>query len=205
MQIRTPSGRAGRPWLVRRLETARRGADVLDQKRQALLRLERRLSSGADEAASRWEDAAQEADAWLRRARMVGGERAFELACFYSGGPVRATVQWRRSLGVSYPAEAEIEAPPPPDLSALGGGTALVFAAGAHRRAIQAAVEHGAAMLALNRVRRELRSTTRRLRAVERRWIPAHESALAALVLALDESERQESARVRWFIRRQRR
>jgi vacuolar-type H+-ATPase subunit D/Vma8 len=104
-----------------------------------------------------------------------------------------------------YPADVEVEVPPPPDVSALGGGTTLVLAAGAHRQALQAAADHGAAKLALDRVRHELRTTTRRLRAVEKRWIPEHEAALAALELALDEGERQESARVRWFVRIQRR
>ena len=151
-----------------------------------------------------WEQAARDADVWLGRARLVGGERAFELACFYGGGATRVKVRWRRSLGVVYPAEAEVEAPPAADVSALGGGAALVFAVEAHRRALQAAAEHGAVSLALDRVRRELRSTTRRLRAVERRWIPRHESALTALELALDEGERQESARVRWFVQRRR-
>ena len=202
MPVRAPTGRAGRPWLVRRLETARRGADVLDQKRQALLRLERKLASAAEECERRWDEAARAAETWVRRARVVAGERAFELACFYNGGPARPNVSWRRSLGVVYPAEVEVDAPPPPDVSALGGGTALVLAAAAHRQALQAAAEHGAARLALDRVRNELGATTRRLRAVERRWIPAHETALAALELALDEGEREESARVRWFVRR---
>ena len=38
MALRIPPGRAGRIWLVRRLEIARRGAELLDRKRQALLR-----------------------------------------------------------------------------------------------------------------------------------------------------------------------
>ena len=38
MPLRVPPGRAGRLWLVRRLEIARRGVNVLDQKRQALVR-----------------------------------------------------------------------------------------------------------------------------------------------------------------------
>ena len=41
-----------------------------------------------------------------------------------------------------------------------------------------------------------------RLRAVERRWIPEYETALAALELSLDESEREQGTRVRWVLRR---
>ena len=38
MPLRVPPGRAGRPWLLHRLEVARAGADVLEEKRRALLR-----------------------------------------------------------------------------------------------------------------------------------------------------------------------
>ena len=38
MALRIPPGRAGRPWLVAHIEIAARGAEVLEQKRQALQR-----------------------------------------------------------------------------------------------------------------------------------------------------------------------
>lgn len=204
MALRVPTGRAGRPWLARRLEIARRGADVLDQKRQALLRLERRLEGLVSEARAEWEESAREAEHWLERALVVGGPRAFELACFYSREPARVEIEWRRSLGVVYPDDAEVSLAGAPDLSALGGSSALLYAAAAHRRALEAAARHGAVSLAYGRVAAELRATTRRLRAVERRWIPRHEAALAALELALDEGEREDAARLRWVLDRQR-
>jgi V/A-type H+/Na+-transporting ATPase subunit D len=201
MPLRIPSGRAGRPWLVRRLETARRGADVLDQKRRALLRLERTLDDLAAATGDEWNSAARAADTWLRRALVVGGAEAFELACFYSGEP-QVDIRWRKTLGVVYPADAEVILPDAADISSIGGGAALVFAAAAHRRALEAAARHAAAAGALRQVRTELRATIRRLRAVERRWIPGYETALAALELSLDEAEREQGARVRWVVRR---
>ena len=202
MPLRAPSGRAGRPWLVRHLETARRGADVLDQKRRALLRLERRLDDLAAATEDEWNTAARAADTWLRRALVVGGAEAFELACFYSAGEPQVEISWRKTLGVVYPADAEVILPDPADISSIGGGAALVFAAAAHRRALEAAARHAAAACALRQVRTELRATIRRLRAVERRWIPEYETALAALELSLDEAEREQGARVRWVVRR---
>ncbi|HUY70600.1 MAG TPA: V-type ATP synthase subunit D [Gaiellaceae bacterium] len=201
MPLRAPSGRAGRPWLVRRLETARRGADVLDQKRRALLRLERQLGDLAVATGDEWNTAAGAADTWLRRALVVGGEGAFSLACFYSSGEPQVDINWRKTLGVVYPADAEVILPDPANLSSIGGGAALVFAAAAHRRALEAAARHAAASGALRQVEAELRATIRRLRAVERRWIPTYETALAALELSLDESEREQGARVRWVLR----
>ncbi|HTS72322.1 MAG TPA: V-type ATP synthase subunit D [Gaiellaceae bacterium] len=203
MPLRLPTGRAGRPWLVRRLATARRGAEVLDQKRQALLRLERRLAELLSEAEADWLEAAREAETWLARAAVIGGERALELAAFYSREPARIEIAWRRTLGLAYPAEAAVTHAPAPDLSALGGSSALVYAGAAHRSALAAAAAFATTRLAHERAAAELKATTRRLRAVERRWIPRHEEALAALELALDEGEREEAARIRWIARRQ--
>ena len=107
---------------------------------------------------------------------------------------------WRRSLGVAYPSDAEVRIPPTPDLIAPGGSSALPIAASAYGRAVEAGAHFAAARSALDRVEAELASTTRRLRALERRWIPAHEQALAALALELDEIEREDAVRARWFV-----
>jgi vacuolar-type H+-ATPase subunit D/Vma8 len=197
-----PPGRTGRPWLARRLEVARRGADVLEEKRRALIRLERRFAELVGEARTEWEQASQEADLWLGRSLLLGGERALELGAFYSRAAAEVEIDWRRALGVVYPAEVEVRVAKAPDLSALGGSSALVYAAAAHRRALEAAARYGAARLGYERVSAELRATIRRLRAIEQRWIPAHEAALAALELALDEGEREDAARVRWVVER---
>ena len=66
MPLRIPPGRAGRIWLVGRLEVARRGADLLDRKRQALLREQARVRAEADEARRAWHDAVAEAERWTR-------------------------------------------------------------------------------------------------------------------------------------------
>ncbi len=202
MRLRAPPGRAGRPWLVRRLAVARRGAEVLDEKRRGLLRERARLAESVDEAQEAWERAAREAETWLRRALLVSGRRAFELARFYV--PERADVhlEWRRSLGVVYPSSAEVTLPATPDLVAPGGSSALATAAAAYGRAVAAGAHAAALRAAHDRVEAELAATTRRERALERRWIPAHEEALAALALALDETEREDAVRGRWFAER---
>jgi vacuolar-type H+-ATPase subunit D/Vma8 len=106
---------------------------------------------------------------------------------------------WRRWLGVGYPADAEILLPPTPDLIAPGGSSALRYAASGYGRAVEAGARYATARTALDRVDAEIAATTRRLRALERRWIPAYEQASAALVLALDETEREDAVRTRWF------
>lgn len=200
MRLRTPPGRAGKPWLVHRLAVATRGADVLDDKRRGLLRERARLVALVEETNEAWELAVSEAETWLQRAVLISGQRAFELASFHVPGRADVHLTWRRSLGVRYPYDAEVTLPPTPDLVAPGGSSALPLAASAYGRAVEAGARHASARAAHERVEAELVATTRRLRALERRWIPAHEEALAQLELALDETEREDAVRTRWFV-----
>jgi V/A-type H+-transporting ATPase subunit D len=203
MALRPPPGRAGRLWLLRRIDAGGRGGDVLDQKRQALLREEARLRAEAAQAEAEWRERASEAAAWLKRAAVLGGERVLELACFYAGGTAELELRWRNTLGVSHPADAQLSAA---DGKAPFLGTpALIPAAAAHHRALQAAVRFGIARASHERVAAELALTARRLRTIERRWLPDHREALRALELRLDEEEREELARVRWTVGRDRR
>ena len=199
MRLRTPPGRAGRQWLARRLAVADRGARVLADKRRALLREAIRFAALVDETRSTWEQAVAEAETWQRRALLISGQRSLELASFYAGEPAVVRFAWRRSMGAVYPSDAEVHVPPRPDLVAPGGSSALPYAASAYGRAVEAGARYAAARLALERIEAELATTIRRLRALERRWIPAHEQALAALTLALDEGEREDAVRSRWF------
>ena len=202
MRLRTPAGRAGKPWLAHRLAVARRGAEVLDHKLRGLLRERVRLVAIVGETRDAWEQAVREAEQWLERALLISGQRSFELARFHVPEEADVRFGWRRSLGVSYPSEADVRLPPTPDLVAPGGSSALPAAASAYGRAVEAGARYAASKTALERVEAELAATTRRLRALERRWIPAHEDALAALVLALDETEREDALRGRWFVER---
>jgi V/A-type H+-transporting ATPase subunit D len=189
MKVRHPPGRAGRPWLAHRLEVARRGAALLQERA--------RLAPLLAQARNEWEQRAREAETWLTRAAMLGGERPLE---HVGATPVRlaqVTVSRRTILGVSAPADAQLQMPSDRELLPAGASAALLCAAAAHRRALEAAVQVGVLESAFERIQLNLRATTQRRIAIERRWIPAHERALADLELGLDEVEREDSARVR--------
>jgi V/A-type H+-transporting ATPase subunit D len=196
--VRHPPGRAGRPWLAHRLAVARRGAGVLDEKHRALLRERSRLEPLAERAAGEWRARAAAAQRQLTRALVLGGERQLEAAA--AGGPEAAevSVRWRTIFGVACPEGAAVASHADPLLSARGGSAALLAAAEAHRRALEAAAALAVAEGALRRIDEELRTTSLRRNAVERRWIPAHEAALTALDVALEEGEREDGMRVRW-------
>ena len=201
MRIRPPAGRAGRLWLVRRLAVARRGEDVLEQKRRALLHRLDQLEAQLEEARGDWRREATAAETWWQRAAVLSGERPLELARALQRGEAEVRLVWRNTLGVVHPDAADV-ALPAGELFPAGGSAALAYAAQAHGRALEAAARLGAVQTAHRRAADELRSTTQRLRAIERRWIPEHERALAGLELALDEADREDAARVRWFVAR---
>lgn len=198
MKVRHPPGRAGRPWLQHRLELARRGAELLDEKFRALTRERQRLEPLVVDARSEWHRRAQEAGRWLTRALVLGGERQLSIVRPPAAAPADVEVHWRTILGVRLPTDARISTRPDPELSARGANAALLVAADAHRRALEAATRLAVLDGALHRVADELRATALRRNAVQRRWIPAHEAALATLEVTLEELEREDGIRVRW-------
>ncbi len=199
MAPKPPPGRAGRLWLVRRLEVARRGADVLDQKRRALLREHERLARQLGVAQDEWARRAHAASEANARALTIVGERRLRLAIAHCHDPAELEVVWQNVLGTSSPQSVALRLPEPLDLVALGGPS-VAIAASAHREALEAASTFAALRTAQEAIGMELGATNRRLRAIERRWIPQHEHALATLDLALDESERDDISRVRWAL-----
>jgi len=72
-RLAVPPGRAGRLWLVRRLETARSGAGLLDRKLRILQAELARRQRAAAQTARSWESGQADAQAWLLRAALLGG------------------------------------------------------------------------------------------------------------------------------------
>ena len=200
MSLRTPPGRAGRIWLLRRIAVARRGRDVLEQKRLALLREAEQLRTQRDEAQRAWDESAREAERWWQRAALLAGQRPLRITAALVPEAAGVTVHRRSSLGVTVPADPELRLPPP--ATSARGSSALALAGAAHRRALEAAAALAVTERAYAATLAEAAATGRRLRAIERRWLPEHERALDLLELELDEVDREDAARVRWVIRR---
>lgn len=187
------TGRAGRLWLQRRLDTAVRAAELLEHKQRILAdELERReLLAARTETA--WAGSAATAAAWLRRAAALESIGAIRAAA--PAEPARVSVRLAAVMGVVYPERAECElAPAHPGV----GGATLVPTAAAHAEALQAGVRHAAARRAVAALRAELVATRARQLAVANRWIPHLQAALADLEARLDEADREENARLRW-------
>jgi V/A-type H+/Na+-transporting ATPase subunit D len=202
MALRIPPGRAGRTWLLGRLEVAHRGAELLDRKRGALLAEHARVRAEVEQARRAWEDAIARVETWTLRAGMVDGAARLELLARHASQQSSLELSWRNLMGARIPHAEAIEVPDPPDVSALGGSSATVLLARACGEAVRAAARYAIAERAASELSAELARAARRLRALQERWIPQHEQALAAVDLALDEAEREQAIRVRWLVGR---
>jgi vacuolar-type H+-ATPase subunit D/Vma8 len=157
------------------------------------------LRGEADAARAALDRAVADAQAWWDRAALVGGRRGARLADAATR-PASASVTSSTRLGVVRPHATVTVGEPRPGLVGAGG-SALGEAARHYRDAVLEAAGVAALEEAHRRVTEELARTTRRLRAIEWRWLPLHRQALATLELALDEAERVDAARVRWAVR----
>jgi len=199
MALRIPPGRAGRTWLLARLDVAHRGAELLDRKRQVLLGEQARVRAEAEQARRDWAQAAAEVETWTSRSGIVDGAGRLELLARHAQDRASLQVSWLNFMGARMPRAEAIDVPEPPAVSALGGSSAAVLLARACCEATRAAARYAIAERAESELAAELGRAARRLRALRERWIPQHERALAALDLALDESQREQAIRVRWL------
>ena len=163
-----PPGRAGRLWLARRLQVARRGADLLDRKLRILTEELGRLRESAAQTAADWNRSCAEAERWLLRASVLGGQRAVRPGA--DGEVADVTISYTVSMGVRHPASTTCVIPA---ATSWDGPEAL--------RVVEA----------------EALATRYRLRAIRERWIPRLEQALAEVTLAIEEQELADAARLR--------
>jgi len=199
MALRIPPGRAGRTWLIARLEVAQRGAELLDRKRQVLLGEQARVRAEAERARQDWNEAAARMETWSSRAGIIDGAARLELLARHARDRASLELSWLNFMGARIPHADAVDVPEPPAVSALGGSSAAVLLARASCEAARAATRFAIAERAESELSAELGRAARRLRALRERWIPQHEQALAALDLALDEGQREQAIRVRWL------
>lgn len=181
-------------WLSRRLETAERGRDQLDRKLRILTQDQQRMRILAERARAEWRSAFREADTWLLRAAVLGGQDAIRSATAPSLAEVELT--WVSEMGLAYPATVELQSEPDP-APHVDGNAALVPTTAASRVALLAGARSAAADEAVRRLEEEIALTKRRLRALEKRWLPWLRTALSERELALEQAEQEDGLRAR--------
>ncbi|GLX49353.1 hypothetical protein Shyhy01_23030 [Streptomyces hygroscopicus subsp. hygroscopicus] len=193
---RTPAGRAGRLRLRRSLATATRGADLLERKLRLLSDREHTARLAAREAERVWREWLAEAETWLVRGVLLGGESA--LSASAPADRARVDVRWAVLMGVRHPVAVDWTDPVRTPAEPTAPNTALAHAERAYRAAVRAAAELAVHRTAADLLAAETGRTRQRVRALRRHWIPRLRDELAALELALEESEHEEAVRRRW-------
>ncbi len=190
-RMAVPPGRAGRLWVDRRLLAARRGAELLDRKLSILQARLDEHREAAELTRREWERCCGDAERWLLRAALLGGQRSIRLAA--AGAAAEVRISYTVTAGVRHPAGGTCAVPEPLNWA----GLAMAEARRAHEAALAAAVAHAAAAAALRLIEAETAVTRYRLHAIRDRWIPRLEQARAEITFALDELERADQARLR--------
>ncbi|WP_282703529.1 V-type ATP synthase subunit D [Streptomyces sp. CC219B] len=198
-ELRVPPGRAGRMRLRRSLDVARRGADLLDQKLAVLRARHEELRHAEAAARDHWHERLREAETWLRRGLLLGGEDALDPPD--SSRPAELDIEWTATMGVRHPATATCRVPGRESGDPAPANTALVHAEAAYATALCAAAEYAAARAAAHAVGDEVLRTRQRVRALRRHWVPRLETALARADAALEQSEHEDAVRRRWAAR----
>lgn len=188
-----PPGRAGRNWLRRRLGTAERGRVQLDRKLRVLFPEQQRLQLIADRQRAAWSTACAEARTWHLRTAVLNGQDGIRLSS--PGEHLTAEVTWTSTMGLRYPADIRLSHPD--DTGLLHPDAASDRAAASFRAAVAAGARAAAADEALRRIDAEIAVTRRRLRALEKRWLPRLDEALRSLELVLEQAEQEDSMRLR--------
>jgi len=189
-----PPGRAGRMWLRGRLATAERGRDQLDRKLRILIPERQRLQTRLELRQRAWSAAYDEAQTWGLRAALLGGEDAIRGAT--PARPADVQVTWTSAMGLSYRDDAVLADPAPGD-EAVPSNAAIVPATAAFRAALLAGARAAAAQEAVSRLESEIAVTRRRMRALDKRWLPWLRESLARLELTLEQAEQEDGMRLR--------
>ncbi len=190
-RMAVPPGRAGRLWVDRRLLAARRAAQLLDRKLSILQAEVNAYQELAELTRQEWERCNADAQRWLLRAALLGGQRSIRLAA--GGDAAEVRISYTVTAGVRHPADGTCTVPEP----LTWAGPAVAEARRAQGAALAAAVAQAATAAALRMIEAEAMVTRYRLHAIRDRWIPRLEQARAEITFALDELERADQARLR--------
>ena len=125
---------------------------------------------------------------------MLSGTDALTLAA--PGDPATVRVSWTAAMGLRYPLDAELTGPPD-DPGRVHANAAVGPAVTACRQALAAAARCAAAERAVTAVGAEVALTRRRMRTLDRRWLPWLRGALAGLELSFEQGEQEDGIRLR--------
>ncbi len=178
------------------LGLARRGADLLEKKRDALLQEFFAVVHEALEARRQLAEAAREAHLALMLAKSFEGPEAVETISL--GIPVRVTAQasLEKVWGINVPHLAA-ESPQAITMSPLAVGGRTVAAQAAFQKLGQALIQAANHEARLRRIGEEVKKTARRVNALDQAVIPGIRAQIRFIQQALDQQEQEDIFRLK--------
>ena len=180
----------------KKLELARSGYDLLDKKRNILLRELLKYEKEAEELKKRTKDVYASAYAALQRANVAGGQREEIIRSVPVDDSLR--IRFRSLMGVEIPSLEYDDAPPamPPYVPQIADSyfdeAYVDFVKVKHLAAESARIENSIA-----RLKEAVRVTVKRAEALKNVIIPETERTVAEIAAILEEREREEFSRMK--------
>jgi V/A-type H+/Na+-transporting ATPase subunit D len=188
-----------------RLSLARGGKDLLEQKRDALLREFYRDVRTVVAQHDELEAAAGAARLALDSTRVWLGHDAVSAAAAGAAGDISIDIVPATIMGVPVPSIAPrdlVRTPPARDRSSLVSGPSLELATERFEVVLTIAIRLAAMEARVRRLAREIRRTSSRVNALRTRVIPELEADTAAISLGLEQREREDRFRLKQVKRR---
>lgn len=186
--------------LRRDREAARRGQELLEQKREVLLRELLRRTRVRDDLGQRAAVALAEARARLRQAQTELGRLAVDSAALAQTEMVSVERRSKKLLGIALPALQGRFKPFRPRYGPGGTAETLDRAGVAFTDALPMLVRLAEEDLAVRNLQQGFAKTVRRLNALEKVVLPQLDQEIRAVTSAIEEEERDEaSRRKRWL------
>jgi V/A-type H+-transporting ATPase subunit D len=182
------------------LALARQGRELLEQKRDALLREFYRDVEIVFAAHGELEKAAGGARLALDSARVRLGSDGVAAAAVAAAGDVMVDVDWASVMGVPVPIVAPrqlLRTPAVRGRAVAASGPVLELAAERFEEALTIAIRVATLEARVRRLAREIRRTSSRVNALRMRVIPRLEAETAAAALALEQREREDRFRLK--------
>jgi V/A-type H+-transporting ATPase subunit D len=172
---------------------ARQGRELLEQKRNALMKEFLRIADTVMEHSDALQHAADEARQALARAEAIAGAEAVRSAALASRTDLALQVTTASVMGVRVP-HIEQKGVARPVLgrnySVVGTSITIDEAASAFEAEVELIIQLAQSELRLTRLAREIQSTSRRLNALDHVLIPRLEAEQNLIETALEERER---------------
>ena len=183
-----------------RLALARQGRELLEQKRDALLREFYRDVRTVVAQHEELEAAAGAARLALDSSRVWLGHEQVAAAAMGATGEISVEVEATTIMGVAVPAVTPrdlVRRPEARDRSPLASGPSLELAAERFEEELTIAIRLATMEARVRRLAREIRRTSSRVNALRTRIIPELEADTRAIELGLEQREREDRFRLK--------